>query len=272
MKRSYVREQRHICGEYYQEADIYGITPTEHRATARAKKQAASRLVQQNLNDKNARRRLRQLLNTNFVGVGAVHLSLTYRDPYLPEDADGAEHDLVLFLRRVNRELKKRGMEPAKYIAVTEYREEDGKLKVRYHHHVVMVCGLSRDELERLWCRPGRRKAGQGAELLGFVNADRLQEDRGSVEALAEYLTKYPKRKHRWKCSRGLKQPERPRPNDSKYTKRSVDRLVRERLHDREYWEKQFPGWYFRQAEAAWNEYTGWHVTVQLYRPAERGK
>lgn len=272
MAKSYVREQRHICGEYYQEVDIYTVSAAEHAMSTRAKKKAASRLVQQNLNDKNARRHLVQLLNTNFVGVGALHVSLTYTDSNLPASPEAAEHDLDLWLRRVARALKKKGADQDKYIAVMEYREEGGELAVRYHHHVVILCDLERDELEELWRKPGRLKAGEQPELLGFVNADRIQSEQGSLEQLAEYLTKYPKRKHRWKYSRGLKQPERPRPNDYKYTRRSVEKLVRERLDSREFWEKQYPGYFLRAAKAEWNEYNGWHVTVQLWKPAPRLK
>ena len=265
--RGYIREQRHVCGAGYQEVDIYPVSDQEHRASVRAKRQAAQRLVQANLNARHALRHFVQLLNTNFVGVGAVHISLTYKDKFLPADPEAAEHDLELWLRRVAAALKKKGAAPAKYIAVTEYREEDGELKVRYHHHVVMVCELSRDELEELWRVPGRVKKGEKPELLGFTNADRVQEEQGSLEALARYLTKYTNRKRRWKASRGLKQPERPKPNDSKYTKRSLDKLVRERLDSREYWEKQYPGWHLRATKAEWSEYNGWHVTVQLWRP-----
>lgn len=268
--RGYIREQRHLCHAGYQEVDIYPVSDQEHRASARAKKQAAQRLVQANLNARNALRHFVQLLNTNFVGVGAVHVSLTYKDKFLPSDPEAAEHDLDLWLRRVAAALKKKGAEPAKYIAVTEYREEDGVLQVRYHHHVVMVCDLSRDELESLWRAPGRVKKGEEPESMGWVNADRVQEEQGSLEALAKYLTKYTNRKRRWKASRGLKQPERPRPNDGKYTKRSLDKIVRERLDSREYWEKQYPGWHLRTVRADWNDFTGWHVTVQLWRDVKR--
>ena len=265
--RGYVREQRHVCGEHYQEVDIYPISAQEHRASTREKKRAAARLVQTALNARNALRHFVQLLNANFVGVGAMHVSLTYKNKYLPKTAEEAEHDLELWLRRANRALKKKGAETAKYIAVTEYREEDGELKVRYHHHVVILCDLSRDELESLWHAPGRVKKGEKPESLGFTNADRVQEEQGSLEALAKYLTKYTNRKRRWKASRGLKQPERPRPNDTKHTKRSLDKLVRERLDSREFCEKQYPGWHLRAAKAEWSEFNGWHVTVQLWRP-----
>ena len=70
---------------------------------------------------------------------------------------------------------------------------------MRVHHHVVLSCGLSRDELERLWYR------GKDKERLGITNADRLQFDRESLERLANYLTKYTNRKRRWRQSRALK-------------------------------------------------------------------
>ena len=104
--RGYIREQRHLCHAGYQEVDIYPVSDQEHRASMRAKKQAAQRLVQANLNARNALRHFVQLLNTNFVGVGAVHVSLTYKGKFLPSDPEAAEHDLDLWLRRVAAALK----------------------------------------------------------------------------------------------------------------------------------------------------------------------
>lgn len=268
MRQTYTREQRHICGSCYQEVDIYTVTQAEHRASLRAKKRAASKLVQQNANAARAERYLVQLVNTNFDAAG-VHMTLTYREEQLPDSPQAAEHLLELFLRRVRARCAQQGAAAPKYIAVTEYRqeEESGALAVRYHHHVILSCALGRDELEDLWRAPGK-----GGERLGTVNADRLQPERGSLERLCRYLIKYPNRKRRWKQSRGLKKPDRPRPNDTRYSRRQTEKIVRTCLYDRSFWEKQYPGWNFSEVSSSWNEWTGHHITLKLWRPPQPPK
>lgn len=262
--RAYIREQRHLCGEHYQEVDIYGVTPEQHRASRRAKKMAASRPAQQNLNEKNSRRRLNQLIAANLDAL-QYHLSLTYSEKYLPASPEAAEHDLTIWMDRVRRQCKKRGLPPPKYIAVTEYNQDaGGKLTVRYHHHVLIGCGLGRDELEALWHAP------QTKELLGYANADRIQADHGCCEQLAAYLTKYTNRKKRWRQSKGLKKPVRPRPNDTRYTKRKVERIVYDHLGDKAFWEKQYTGWWLHAVTAQHDDYNGWHITVQLWRERKK--
>ena len=188
---------------------------------------------------------------------------------------------MELFLRRVRSQSRKRGLPAPRFIAVTEWREEgDGLPAVRVHHHVVLSCGLSRDELEGLWYRgasAGPRQAepdgaastlppagaatgrpvlrskmepngdkgrGKDKERLGITNADRLQFDRESLERLANYLTKYTNRKRRWRQSRGLEKPQRPRPNDGKYTRRQLERLVTSgTVFDSEFWRRKYQGW-----------------------------
>lgn len=260
MARRYIREQRHLCGERYQEIDIYQVTQCQHVASTRAKKRMASRLVQQELNARYSARHFAQLLATNF-GAGDKHVTLTYSDNHLPESIEAAEADLELYLDRLRKACKRRGVKAPRYIAVTEYNEdEEGRLTVRYHHHLVISCALSRDELEDLW------HVRRGTERLGTVNADRLQPDHGSFEALAEYLTKYPKRKKRWRQSKGLRQPERPRPNDSKYSRRQLERMVRDHLGDKQFWEGQYPGWWLHAVKVSGDTCVGYHVIVQLWR------
>mgnify|MGYP001544032643 FL=1 len=167
----FVREQRHVCGDNYMEIDLYPISEREKGASLSAKRRQASSRIQQNLNARNARRYFIQLLNANFT-ESDIHWTGTYDDAHLPDSIEQADHDLELFLRRVRSQSRKRGLPAPRFIAVTEWREEgDGLPAVRVHHHVVLSCGLSRDELERLWYR------GKDKERLGITNADRLQFD-----------------------------------------------------------------------------------------------
>ena len=264
----FVREQRHVCGDNYMEIDLYPISEREKGASLSAKRRQASSRIQQNLNARNARRYFIQLLNANFT-ESDIHWTGTYDDAHLPDSIEQADHDLELFLRRVRSQSRKRGLPAPRFIAVTEWREEgDGLPAVRVHHHVVLSCGLSRDELERLWYR------GTDKERLGITNADRLQFDRESLERLANYLTKYTNRKRRWRQSRGLEKPQRPRPNDGKYTRRQLERLVTSgAVFDSEFWRRKYQGWEINDITPIQNDVTKeWSIYLKLRRTVPRRK
>ena len=264
----FVREQRHVCGDNYMEIDLYPISEREKGATLSAKRRQASSRIQQNLNARNARRYFIQLLNANFT-ESDIHWTGTYDDAHLPDSIEQADHDLELFLRRVRSQSRKRGLPAPRFIAVTEWREEgDGLPAVRVHHHVVLSCGLSRDELERLWYR------GKDKERLGITNADRLQFDRESLERLANYLTKYTNRKRRWRQSRGLEKPQRPRQNDGKYTRRQLERLVTSgAVFDSEFWRRKYQGWEINDITPIQNDVTKeWSIYLKLRRTVPRRK
>lgn len=264
----FVREQRHVCGDNYMEIDLYPISEREKGASLSAKRRQASSRIQQNLNARNARRYFIQLLNANFT-ESDIHWTGTYDDAHLPDSIEQADHDLELFLRRVRSKSRKRGLPAPRFIAVTEWREEgDGLPAVRVHHHVVLSCGLSRDELERLWYR------GKDKERLGITNADRLQFDRESLERLANYLTKYTNRKRRWRQSRGLEKPQRPRPNDGKYTRRQLERLVTSgAVFDSEFWRRKYQGWEINDITPIQNDVTKeWSIYLKLRRTVPRRK
>lgn len=264
----FVREQRHVCVDNYMEIDLYPISEREKGASLSAKRRQASSRIQQNLNARNARRYFIQLLNANFT-ESDIHWTGTYDDAHLPDSIEQADHDLELFLRRVRSQSRKRGLPAPRFIAVTEWREEgDGLPAVRVHHHVVLSCGLSRDELERLWYR------GKDKERLGITNADRLQFDRESLERLANYLTKYTNRKRRWRQSRGLEKPQRPRPNDGKYTRRQLERLVTSgAVFDSEFWRRKYQGWEINDITPIQNDVTKeWSIYLKLRRTVPRRK
>ena len=264
----FVREQRHVCGDNYMEIDLYPISEREKGASLSAKRRQASSRIQQNLNARNARRYFIQLLNANFT-ESDIHWTGTYDDAHLPDSIEQADHDLELFLRRVRSQSRKRGLPAPRFIAVTEWREEgDGLPAVRVHHHVVLSCGLSRDELERLWYR------GKDKERLGITNADRLQFDRESLERLANYLTKYTNRKRRWRQSRGLEKPQRPRPNDGKYTRRQLERLVTSgAVFDSEFWRRKYQGWEINDITPIQNDVTKERsIYLKLRRTVPRRK
>lgn len=263
MRCHFIREQRHVCGPCYQEVDLFPITTRQHNASLRAKKSLASTLVQKNLNEKNARRYFTQKAHANFTeGDRVAHL--TYNNKHEPKTFEEAARQFSNFIGRVNHECKKRGMPPIKYMGTTEKK---GKRSIRFHHHVLIGVTLPNSELRRLWA-VGR---GERRERLGGAKIDELDFEGfgGTISDLCYYMTKDPEGRKRWTQSKGLKQPERPRPNDGKYTRAGIARIARERLDDYEYWRRKYPGWELVEpARSYYNDFTGWSVYAKL-RPTQ---
>ena len=245
------REKRIKAGEFL-EVEIYPITPLE-RSKSRKRKLKESRKEQKNLNDKNAKKKLRRLINHNFTERDLV-VHLTYTDKTLPTSEDEAKKDVKNFIRRVKRKRQKAGLPEVKYIAVFEYvnydpQNKDKRKKVRMHHHIIMSA-MDRDELEKLWDK-------------GRCNADRLQADEKGFESLANYISKNPKGSKRYSRSKNIVEPE-IQINDSKWTRRKVMQ-VSQCPEDRELFEKLYPGWTFTQCSVEVNEINaGFYIELKM--------
>lgn len=266
--KGYDREKKIYCGTEYLEVDIYNIGEGQllnSRRGKRSKKKTVSAPKQKDLNDKNSRRYFVQLSNANF-GKYDYHVSLTYKDEYLPQTLEEAEKEVGNYLRRISYRRGKEGLSPLKYILVTSYSTKKGEDKpIRIHHHILINGGLSREEVEDLWCK--RKKKGQEkGERIGYVNADRLQPDDNGIEALCNYLIKHPRNKKRWSSSQNLTKPY-SRTNDRKYRAKKIETLAKS-LPGVEYWEKQYPGYTLIRSDyaerAEYNEYTGWSIYLKL--------
>lgn len=274
------RERRYVCGQtkqnaIYQEIEIYTVG-TDQKSRQREKQKVTPVPFRgknpehwDGHNAKRARKWFIRLLNTNFTEAD-THTSLTYSDEFLPKTEEEADRDISNFLRRLRTKCKARGLPAPEAITVTEHQDADpdtGQKAVRFHHHVILKCQLTRDEIEGCWVRKKKR--------MGTTNADRLQMDKSSLEALANYLMKYPKRKHRWRRTRGIRDPILPTPNDSKYTRRGIERIAKDptKLHSPEFWEKKYPGWKLKEAQAEYNDYWGWSISLKMHRiPERRGR
>ena len=263
----FIREKKIYCGDNYLEVDIIPCYEKRNRRGTRSKKVKESLLSQKNINAKNAKRKLLQVMESNF-NEKDLHVTLTYNDKYLPKTLEDADREATNFIRRLRRKRKKNGLDDLKYILVTEHtitNDEGIEEITRVHHHLVINGGLDRDEVEDLWSKGRYSKK----ESMGFVNADRLQPDRNSgFTALSYYLTKKPANKRSWTCSQNLRRPE-SRNNDYKYSKRKIQRIIG---HNKElsYWEKQYPGWYIADKdngyEEVYNEITGWSIYLKFRR------
>lgn len=234
------REKKIYSGDYL-EVEIYPITLEEKKAP-RKKKEKMTAPKQRNLNDKNSKKHLIRLVNTNF-SDDDLALHLTYENKYLPKSEEDARKDVNNLLRRIKYHRKKKGLEDLKYIAVIEYKEQKENQKaVRIHHHLVISGGIDRDIVENLWIK-------------GRANADRLKADEYGYEGLARYITKDPKGNRRWTQSKNLKQPT-VRVNDNKYSKRKVEKISKA-PEDNTLFEKVYKGFVFNECKAVVNDYTG---------------
>ncbi|CAK7002539.1 hypothetical protein [Tissierella sp.] len=263
-RKNFIREKKIFCGDYL-EVDIIPKTKIDKRTPEkRNKKKKVSAPKQRRLNDKNARRYFIQLVNTNF-NEDDLHLNVTYSDDELPASIEEAEKEVKNYIRRIDYRRKKEGLPPTRYVLVTEGTvEKGGEDIIRIHHHLYINGGLDRDVVESLW-RRRRRKGEKEGKRIGYVNADRLQPNNFGLEGLSRYLMKNPKGKKRWSCSQNLERPTQ-RNNDHRYTKREVERIVKDYSEDQTYWEKKYPGYWFTECKTEYNDLTGWSIYLKLRR------
>lgn len=243
-----IREKRYKCGDYL-EVEIYPIDLVEQKKNRKRKKKE-SRKEQKNLNDKNARKKLRRILNANFNKNDLV-VHLTYDDKNLPKNEEEALKDRNNFLRRLKSYRKKNGLDDLKYVAVLEYSEEDKndrRTKTRIHHHLV-INKMDRDVVEDQWKK-------------GRANADRLKPNEHGFEELAKYLTKDPRGKKRYSSSRNLIIPEATI-NDYKFSSRKVYELSR--CDGKEEFEKLYKGYIYTAHEVQVNDInSGTYIYIKM--------
>lgn len=232
------REKRIYSGDIL-EVEVYPISIQEKKKKRRDKEKE-SLPKQKNLNDKNARKHLIRLLNTNFTDKDLV-VHLTYTDETLPNSAEQAKKDISNYLRRIKHYRKRNGLGELKYIAVIEYKEHSENEKgIRMHHHIVMN-DMNRDIVEELWGK-------------GRANCDRLKSDEFGYEALGRYMTKDPKGNKRWTQSKNLKQPT-IKVNDSKYKRREVQQIAKNQ-GEKKAFENLYPGYFLSGCKVEVNDVT----------------
>ena len=298
----FIREKKTDCADY-REVDIIPRTEKAEEATRgkRGKRRKAKKPKQNALNDKNAKRYLVQLGNGNF-NAGDLHTSCTYSADNLPGTVKEAEKIANNYLRRIAYRRQKLGLEPLKYILVTEYKfTKDGKQLKRIHHHIIMNGGMDRDEVEMMWSaqRINWKKADsankkeaaiyrESIERLGWVNADRLQMNENGIEGLCKYIVKDPQGKKRYSSSRNLERPEDNTPeaaadqnlwkashnleaptekcNDFKYSKAKVERLAKSPDGGLSEFKKIYADYDIVSCEPVYYEQTGWHIYLKMWK------
>lgn len=209
-----------------------------------------NRVYQKNLDNKNAQKSFIRKINTNFVD-GDYHITLPYDDEHKPKSHEEAKRDMQNYIRRLKRRIKKENVqEELKYIYVTEHSE--GKKGIRCHHHLIINAILPRDIIEELWIH-GKR-----------IKSTKLHGDELHLTGLATYLSKDPKGKKRWCCSKNLKDPKITR-SHSKFTKKKINNMTRNQNLVKEEMEKTNPGYVYISHQIYINEHNGKpYIYVQM--------
>lgn len=302
----FIREKKIDCADY-REVDIIPRTEKEDEAARgkRGKRRKAEKPKQDALNDKNAKRYLVQLGNGNF-HVGDLHTSCTYNADNLPGTVKEAEKKVGNYLRRIAYRRQKLGLEPLKYILVTEYKfSKDGGQIKRIHHHIIMNGSMNRDEVEMMWTAqrvnwkkadsPDKKAAAayrESIKKMGWVNADRLQLNENGIEGLCRYIVKDPQGKKRYSSSRNLERPETKREdsrpqeaadkslwkagrslaepqekcNDFKYSRAKIERMAKSADGGLSEFRKIYADYNITSCEAVYYEQTGWHIYLKMWK------
>lgn len=221
----------------------------------RQKKSGTSSKAQSNLNDKNTRKHVTRLINTNFK-ANDLWLTYTYENGNVPADPEQAKKDMTNLIRRMKNWLKKKpqyqGFE-LKYIYVTEHTKNGSK--IRAHHHMVTNFP-DREKSEELWNGGVRNRS------------RRLRPDEFGFEGMARYITKE-KGSHtskRYTPSRNLKQPT-VTVSETKLTRRRAEKIAKEEISAQEIFEKMYKDYQFNDIDIKFSDYvSGAYLYVRMKR------
>ena len=192
----------------HMEVELY---PVFQPPGVRRKKCRPSREAQRLLNQKNREEGVRRLILANFSEPGSLEVDLTFDRPAAEEEAKAA---FGRYVRALRKEYRRAGAE-LRYM----YAKEQGGRSGKWHFHLLLSPGLSRERVEELWPE-------------GYANTRRLRIDETGLAGLAEYITKQSRKrkpeetgKRRWSCSRNIRRPE-PEVRDGQVSAREVSRLA----------------------------------------------
>lgn len=160
-----------------------------------------STLEQELANQRAAEKRLKRLIAANY-GRGMGGASYTFTSPEDITEAEAMKRERQL-LERIKRRRAKLGLEPLKYIAVTEKQS-------RWHHHILMQDDLPMEDLRELWAGKVSiypiahdvESYGEAARYL--MMGHKARRNSGSQENVKQQRRKW---QHRYHASRNLNQP-----------------------------------------------------------------
>lgn len=255
------------------DVDAFPVWDTK---TARAAKTEAQkerhREAMRKQNQKNARRRLEQLVNANF-GAGDLMMTMEYAHGKQPQSDEEAARDIRNYIARAKYKRVKMGLAPMRYIYITE-RTQSREYGVRWHHHIIMSGGIDRDQAEALWTK----KHG------GISNARHAQPTKMHLTGFGRYLVmdkrnrametdgKNPQEKamrRGWNGSKNLLQPK-ARESDKRISIRKAQRVA-EAMGDfekaKEILEKCYTGYELLDVAAKTSRWTaGVYIRAKMRR------
>lgn len=227
------------------------LFPVRKKADGRrAKRATPTTAIQEKYNAKCRENYLTDLLHLNFT-CEDISLRLSYE--VQPKTIEDAIKQVQLFLRRVKNYRGKCGLTETKYIYITEQGARGG----RFHHHIVISGGISRDIIEKLW--------GQG-----YANAQRLQFNEDGLRGMAHYFGNYSWKERltyrRWNSSKGLIKPV-PKSNDYRISVKNA-KYINSHPDDISFVETLYPEYVITKIETTpESDFTaGIFITLYMYK------
>lgn len=258
-----IRAGRHLY------LDAYPIWDT---ARTRQAEDAAKRIKERNpevkrrCNARRAQRYLGVLLNANF-GPGDTLATFTYPDCGQPASVQAAQRDAVNLIGRLKRLYRRQGIQQLRYVYVIEMTQSV-KRGTRYHIHMVLSGGVSREAVEDAWSRVHR----------GICNTRRAQQLREGLTGWACYITKTVQgrsdqviaTRRKWCASKNLIRP-RASIADKRVSRRRVEQIAAEMAADRPVTrailERLYPGYEMVECEVRVSEWvTGAYISAMMVR------
>lgn len=251
MRRNYIREKKILCGDSYMAACLYSITPQEHKA--RGKKRKESSTDQKSRNKMSSLRKKQRKAIANFDKYG-FFLTGTFEEAFLPDDILACKREVVNYKRRVVAAACKRFGVSRDKIRLMLWAVRKGESGRLHMHGFVECAGLSqndrrefREMLEDLWRRriPGTNEY----EPLGTMNADRIDMKKllgndGTTQGkhgTVGYI--YGHKERICVESKNLKLPVEQPPNDTKWSRKQLHTACGDMQNDAYWWGTRFPGW-----------------------------
>lgn len=234
------REQRFDCGDFL-EVNIYPVFQTVIRSGRRSRRKP-TREVQQALNKMNRAKEVNRVICANFTNRD-YYITLSFKDD--PPEIERVRKDITNFLAKVERAMKRKGLDKPKWVKTIETGARSG----RVHVHMVISGGLLPVEYQQMWGK-------------GYVDCKPLMFGTDGVLGLSKYFVKQTRNEagdgHKaksWSCSRNCVRPE-PKCNDYRYSRKRAAELARESENSR-LLEKLYPGYFCSSCEPFYNDDCG---------------
>lgn len=213
-----------VCGDYLH---IYAMPVTAPTGSTRKRRFKPTRESMAIYNKQRAEKWLEELAETNFNDTD-YFVTMSYHDNCLPQTDEAAQHQIELYIRRLQYHCKKNNLpEP---VAIWDVEKS---AKGRYHHHILLKCALPREDIEKKWGK-------------GYCNTRVLKFNENGLTGISKYITKFKccVGVRRWHSTNNLKKPIQY--ENDRMSKKQFHELA-ENLEVSEYFTKQYKGYYLNR-------------------------